>query len=384
MAENQDGTEKTEEPTAKKLQKARDQGDVARSRELTTFVMTFGAALFLYFFGAGMLADFEQIFKMGLSFERDHAYDINKLADRVFGMIIESIWMIVPFLSLMVLVAVVSSTLLGGWNFSTQAMSPKISKMNPISGLKRMVSMNALMELLKAFAKFTLVGLVAGFFLWYSYLEVLSIGAEPPKQGLAHAGQMIVEAFIIVSLALLVIAAIDVPFQMYQHNTKLKMTKQEVKDEQKQQEGSPEVKARIRQVQQETAQKRMMQKVPDADVVITNPTHFAVALKYDADDMAEPMVLAMGTDFLAAQIRTMAQEHDITIVQAPTLARALYYNAQVDQPIPYDLFRAVATILAYVFQLREGKPTQKVDFDHLPIPPGMKTSETPSTDQQAE
>ncbi|MDR9499081.1 MAG: flagellar biosynthesis protein FlhB [Hydrogenovibrio sp.] len=380
MAENQDGTEKTEEPTEKKLREAREKGDVARSRELTTFVMTFGAAVFLYLFGGDMLVKFEGIFKRGLSFDRAHAYDFGMLSNRVIGMVIESLWMIAPFLLLMVLIAIISSALLGGWNFSTQAMAPKLSKMNPLSGLKRMVSMNALMEFLKAFAKFTLVSIVAGFLLWYSYQEVLSLGAESSKQGLAHAGQLITEAFIIVSLALLVVAAIDVPFQMHQHITKLKMTKQEVKDEHKQQEGSPEVKARIRQVQRETAQKRMMQQVPEADVVITNPTHFAVALKYEADEMSEPVVVAMGSDFMAAQIRTLAQENDIPIVEAPPLARALYYNAEVDRPIPYDLFKAVATILAYVFQLKEGKPTQSVDFDNLPIPDAMQTAAPPSTD----
>lgn len=373
MAENEDGTEKSEEPSDKKLREAREKGQVPRSRELASLMMTLGAALFLYFFGIGMAEDIQKIFIAGLSFDRSHAFDTQMLANRILGLVVQAIFLVLPFLMFMVLIALVSGTLLGGWNFSTQAMSPKISKMNPISGLKRMVSMQALMELIKALGKFVLVSLVAVYFLWYSYEEILSIGVEPVKMALGHSAKMIIEAFIFVSLALIVIAAIDVPFQIHQHINQLKMTKQEVKEEFKQQEGSPEVKGRIRQLQREMSQRRMMQKVPEADVVITNPTHYAVALQYDADTMDEPMVLAIGSDFMAAQIRTMAKEHDIPIIEAPPLARALYHNAEPGRPIPFQLFKAVATILAYVYQLREGQKAKPVDFKNLPIPEEMQT-----------
>jgi len=298
------------------------------------------------------------------------------------ALVIHSIYMSLPFLLLMMLVAIVSPMLLGGWNFSAQAFAPQINKLNPITGIKRMFSMNALMELFKAFAKFTLISIVAAFFLWYAYEEVLTIGLEPPKQALAHSAKLIIEAFIFVSLSLIVIAVIDVPFQVYQHISQLKMTKQEVKEEFKQQEGNPEVKGRIRQIQREMSQKRMMQKVPEADVVITNPTHFAVALKYDPDTMAEPTVLAMGIDFLAAEIRTVATANNIPVIEAPPLARALYYNAEVDQPIPYDLFKAVASVLAYVYQIKDGKSSgAAVDFGSLPIPETMKTEQNASAVQ---
>ena len=373
MAENEDGTEKTEEPSEKRLREAREKGQVPRSRELSTLMMTLSAAIFLYFFGYFMAQDLEVIMVQGLQLDRDHAFDLHMATSRIIALVETSIYMVLPFLLLMVVIAIVSSTLLGGWNFSSQAMAPKISKMNPISGIKRMFSLNALMELLKAFAKFVLISIVATFFLWYTYEEVLVLGLEPIDQALAHSAELVLEAFIFVSLALIVIAAIDVPFQVYQHISQLKMTKQEVKEEFKQQEGSPEVKSRIRQVQREMSQKRMMQKVPEADVVITNPTHFAVALKYDADSMLEPMVLAMGIDFMAAEIRTIAIDNDIPIIEAPPLARALYYNAEIDQPIPYDLFKAVASVLAYVYQLRDGKSVQAVDFEQLPIPENMQT-----------
>lgn len=375
MAENEDGTEKSEEPSDKKLREAREKGQVPRSKELTTLLMTLGAAVFLYLFGDVIIRDFSIIFTQGLSFDRSHAFDMKMATNLILGMVMHSILMILPFLSLMVLIAIISPMLLGGWNFSTQALAPKLSKLNPVSGIKKMFSMNALMELSKALAKFVLVSAVAGYFLWHSYEEVLSIGLEPTKQAMAHSAQLIVEAFIFVTLSLLVVAAIDVPFQMHQHITQLKMTKQEVKEEHKQQEGSPEVKGRIRQLQREMSQKRMMQKVPEADVVITNPTHFAVALKYAPDEMPEPMVLAVGSDFMAAQIRTLAKEHNIPLIEAPPLARALYYNAEIDRPIPYDLFRAVAAILAYVYQLKDGKSTKSVDFSHLPIPKEMQVDE---------
>ena len=374
MAENADGTEKSEEPTEKKLREAREKGQVPRSKELSTLLMTLSAAVFLYFFGGGMVENFEYIAKQGLSFDRAHAFDLKMLTNRVLDMMVHAIYLVMPFLAVMVFIALFSPMLIGGWNFSAKAMSPKISKMNPIAGLKKMVSKNALMELFKALAKFSLINLVAAYFLWHSYEEVVSIGLEPIRIALEHSGSLIVEAFIFVSLALIVVAAIDVPFQVHQHITQLKMTKQEVKEEHKQQEGSPEVKGRIRQLQREMSQKRQMQSVPDADVIITNPTHFSIALKYDPT-MAEPEVLAIGADFLAAQIRTIAVENDIPIIEAPPLARALYYNAEVDQPIPYELFKAVAAVLAYVYQLRDGKKADKVNFETLPIPKEMKTEE---------
>jgi flagellar biosynthetic protein FlhB len=373
MAENEDGTEKSEEPSEKKLREAREKGQIPRSRELTSLLMTLSAAVFLLVYGSVMLTDMAQITVKGLSFDRDHAFDLLKMWDLIQAMLIASILMILPFMLLMALIAIISPMLLGGWAFSTQALAPKFSKLNPISGIKRMFSAKALLELFKALAKFGLVMSIATLFLYMVFAEVLGLASEPLHQALSHAGSLIVQAFIFVSLSLIIVAAIDVPFQLWDHNRQLKMTKQEVKEEYKQQEGNPEVKGRIRQLQREMARNRMMQKVPEADVIVTNPTHFAVALKYDPESMAEPLVLAMGVDFMASQIRTIAREHNIPIVEAPPLARALYYNAEVDRPIPYDLFKAVAAILAYVFQLKAGGKVAATEFSDLPIPETMKT-----------
>ena len=373
MAENEDGSEKSEEPSDKKLREAREKGQIPRSKELTTVLMTLSAALFFYLFGDTMMANFEIILKSGLSFDRDIAFDTVKLFNYITAILISALWMIAPFLLAMTFIAIVSPMLLGGWAFSTKALAPNFSKLNPVSGIKRMVSMNALMELFKALAKFLLVISMATGFLYLVFPEVVGLAVEPKMMALAHSAELIIEAFIFVSLSLLIVAAIDVPFQMWSHTNQLKMTKQEVKEEFKQQEGNPEVKGRIRMLQREMSQRRMMQKVPEADVVITNPTHYAVALQYKPDEMQEPVVLAMGVDFNAAQIRTIAQEHNIPMVEAPPLARALYYNAEVERPIPYELFKAVATILAYVFQLKDGGRTNDVDFKNIEIPNDMQT-----------
>ena len=373
MAENDSGQEKTEEPSEKKLREASEKGQIARSRELTTFLMVISASLFLYFFGAGMIQSFEVIMVNGLSFDRDHAFDLAKMLDLIIALVVESIMLLMPFFILMVFVAIIGSSLLGGFNFSAQAMSPKFSKLSPLQGIKRMLSTQALMELFKALAKFTLVLAVAIYFLWHVYEEVIAIGSQALHAALAHSAKIIIEAFIFVSLALIVVAIVDVPFQIWQHTTQLKMTKQEVKEEYKQQEGNPEVKGRIRQIQREMSQRRMMQKVPEADVIITNPTHFSVALKYEQDSMRAPVVLASGVDFMAAQIRTLAKEHNIPIIEAPPLARALYYNAEIDQPIPDSLFKAVAAVLAYVFGLRDNKRTKPLDVSSLDIPNDLKT-----------
>lgn len=375
MAENADGSEKSEEPTQKKLDDARGKGQIPRSRELTTLLLTLSAAVFLLVYGGQMMSEFIALMTKGLSFDRDIAFDLLKLFDLVIAIIIAAIYMVLPFFLLMVLIALVAPTLLGGWAFSAKAMAPKMSKLNPVSGIKRMFSSTALIELFKALAKFILVIAMAVYFLYQTFGEVLGLGLEPLESALMHSATLIIQAFIFVSLSLIIVAAIDVPFQLWKHNSQLKMTKQEVKEEHKQQEGNPEVKGRIRQVQREMSQSRMMQKVPEADVIITNPTHFAVALKYDPDIMPEPLVLAIGSDFMAAQMRTIATENNITIVEAPPLARALYYNAEIDRPIPYDLFKAVASVLAYVYQLKETGKAEDVNFAELPIPSNMKTEQ---------
>lgn len=384
MAENEDGQEKTEDPSEKRLRESREKGQVPRSKELGTLLMMLISALWLLWLGAGMIESFEVMLKGGLTLDRDHAFDMKKAGELIFAQVEAGLWLIIPFLLAMGVVAVIANILVGGWNFSTQVWVPKFDKLDPIKGIGRMVSMNALVELVKALLKFLMLTVVAVLFVYSVLHELMLLGREASEPGLAHAGTLLVQAFLVMTLGLIVIALIDAPYQLWHHNEQMKMTQQEVKEEFKQTEGNPEIKGRIRRMQREMAMRRMMQDVPKADVIITNPEHYAVALQYDMDSMREPLVLATGIDFNAAQIRTIAQQHDIPIVRSPALARALYYNAEAGRPIPVSLFAAVAQVLSYVFQLKEKRIASLPDLTRVAVPAelkqspdGAQTTETP-------
>jgi flagellar biosynthetic protein FlhB len=375
MAENADGQEKSESPTDKKLADARKKGQLPRSKELGTLLIMLLSAAWFVFLGPQMIDDFVKTTTGGLSFDRDHAFDIKKASDLVFAQLKAALWMVFPFMIAMLMMAVLSNILVGGWLFSTEVMAPKLSKLNPIAGIKRMFSVKALIELLKALLKFVLMSVIAILFIYSTLYELRLLGTVEVAEGMANAGDLLVQAFLVMTLGLIVIAVIDAPYQLWHHAEDMKMTLQEVKDEYKQTEGSPEIKGRIRRMQREMAQRRMMQDVPNADVIITNPEHYAVALQYDATggDTA-PKVVAMGIDFLAAQIRSIATEHKIQIVRSPALARALYYNSEIGEVIPRTLFTSVAQILAMVYQLRDKKISKLDDFSNLPVPADLKQS----------
>lgn len=374
MAENADGQEKSEEPTSKKLEDSRKKGQVARSKELATMLIMMIASLWLLWLGPQMMVDFERMMIMGFSLERDHAFDMKRAGDLIFAQFEAAFWLTLPFLLAMMVMAIVANIIVGGWLFSTEVMAPKFSKLNPIAGIKRMFSLHALVELIKALLKFFLMSVLAVLFIYSTLREVYHLGLIEVEPGLASAGEILAMALVVMSLGLIVIALIDVPYMLWKHNEDMKMTLQEVKDEFKQTEGNPEIKGRIRRMQQEMAMRRMMQDVPTADVIITNPEHYAVALKYDNEKMNAPIVLGMGIDFMAAQIRSIATKNNIEIVRSPALARALYYNSEVGQVIPRQLFMAVAQILAMVFQLKERKITQLPTFDDVVVPADLKQS----------
>lgn len=374
MAENADGQEKSEAPTSKKLEDSRKKGQVARSKELATMLIMVIASLWLLWLGPQMMVDFERMMIIGFSLERDHAFDMKRAADLIFAQFEAALWLIFPFVMGMMVMAIVANILVGGWLFSAEVMAPNFSKLNPIAGIKRMFSLHALVELIKALLKFFLMAVLAILFIYSTLREVYHLGLIEVEPGLASAGEILAMALVVMSLGLIVIAVIDVPYMIWKHNEDMKMTLQEVKDEFKQTEGNPEIKGRIRRMQQEMAMRRMMQDVPTADVIITNPEHYAVALKYDGEKMNAPVVLAMGMDFMAAQIRTIATQNNVEIVRSPALARALYYNSEVGQVIPRQLFVAVAQILAMVFQLKERKINQLPDFDDVVVPTELKQS----------
>lgn len=370
MAENQDGQEKTEEATPKRQEEARNKGQVPRSRELTTMAMLLMAAIAMTFMGERMVAQLGDIMRLGLAVERAKIFDPWSVIE-LFGQAVSlGILLMLPFLVLMVATALAAPVALGGWAFSTEALAFKFDKLNPVTGLKRIFAARGVMELVKALAKFLLIGLIGALLLWHFLPQLMGLGREDPAVGLAHAGQILSRSFVILSASLALIAAIDVPFQLWDHAKNLKMTRQEVRDEHKNTEGKPEVKAKVRTMQREIAQRRMMSEVPKADVVITNPTHYAIALRYDADKMAAPVVVAKGVELVASQIRTVAVANKVPIFEAPPLARALYYSTEIDQQVPAGLYLAVAQVLAYVFQLRatvRGGPVP-VPPEDIPVP----------------
>lgn len=358
MAEEENGQEKTEDATFKRLEKAKDEGQVARSRELGTTLLLMTGGFCLLIFGSDLSAKIQSVMTTNFTFDRVSAMDPNRMISHL-SLSIEALLSVVgTILVLLMLAGALGAIGLGGWIFSPKPIQPKLSRLNPISGLKRMFSLKSLVELLKATAKFLLVALVASLILYQMKGDLLSIGQQSIRPAISHASWIIIWSAIGMSAATILIALIDVPFQIFDNAQKLKMTRQQVKDEFKDSEGKPEVKSRIRQLQRELAQTRMMSAIPDADVIITNPEHFSVALKYDAEGLSAPIVVAKGADQIAIKIREVASAHKVPIMQSPPLTRAIFYSTEIDQVIPAKLYLAVAQVLAYIYQLRQ-RPTYR-------------------------
>jgi len=353
-----DEQERTEQPTARRLSKAREDGQVARSTELPAAAIVIGSLLILLLLGGWMVNHLSAVFAHGFVFDRK-TLDRPQLLPTVFGgQLGEAFTLILPIILFTLVAAIAASGMTGGYLFSLKAAAPKASKLNPVAGLKRMFGTHALVELSKALLKFTLVTTV----LWMSvasHMDTLinlgRMGLEPAMQ---TAGSMIAQSALWIALSLAAIALIDVPYQKHAFNKRMRMTKQEIKDEFKDMEGRPEVKAQIRRRQREMANQRMIQRIQDADVVITNPEHFAVALEYDPSGDGAPVLVAKGTDHMAARIREEAGLHGVHIFEAPPLARALYFTTDLEKQVPEELYHAVAQVIAYVFSLEAKTPGQ--------------------------
>ena len=355
MAENE-GQERTESPTQKRLDDARKKGNIPRSRELNTAAVMLVGGGALYFLGPRMGAQFHGLMQQALSLSRDQALDTTFMTNSLASAAGQALWILIPPLALLFVAALLAPLALGGWSFSGEALTPKFERLNPIAGVKRMFSLRSLIELVKAIAKFAVVAIVAVIVLKGDASELLGLGSEPVHQAIGHAAKICGSALLTITCALLVIAGIDVPYQLWQYHSDLKMTREEIREEMKESEGSPEVKGRIRQLQQEAASRRMMADVPKADVVVTNPTHYAVALRYDDKRMRAPVVVAKGKDLVAARIRELATEHNVPIFEAPPLARVLHRSVDIGREIPATLYVAVAQVLSYVFALRSLTP----------------------------
>ncbi|MES9871603.1 MAG: flagellar biosynthesis protein FlhB [Candidatus Sedimenticola sp. 6PFRAG7] len=379
MAENENGQERTEQPTAKRLQDAKRKGQVARSRELNTMMITLIGGMALVGMSGHFGESMGEMMTGSFTIARPDIYDPMAMLRRLMVAIQDSLLMLAPFFAVIIALAIVSSVALGGITLSTQAMAPKMSKLNPLKGMKRVFSVKGLVELAKALAKFLLVGGATALALWLTLDDFIRLSGRELIPAMVEMGELVGWSFVLISLTLIIIAMADVPFQLWDHKRQLKMTRQEVKEEMKDTEGRPEVKGRIRQLQREFAMRRMMEEVPKADVVVTNPTHYAVALRYDQNRMLAPKVVAKGMNLIAANIREIAEENNVTIVESPMLARAIYFHTELDEFIPAGLYFSVAKILAYVFQLRiyatDGglKPEAPTD---LPIPEDLQVPES--------
>ncbi len=350
MAEDSD-LERTEEATPQRIQKAREDGQIARSQELTTFTLLLTAAAGLVFMGNNLMEKLLNIMREGIQMERELAFHTDLMLNRFYQLAVESLWTLAPLLVLLIIAAFFAPMLLSGWLFSSKALMPDFKRINPISGFGRIFSVHSLTELFKAIAKTVVVGSVAALVIWGNKEAVLALISIPVNSGITRTGELLVLSFLLITGAMILIVAIDVPFQLWSHAKKLRMTKEEIRRESKESEGDPLVKGRIRSLQREAARRRMMSEVPEADVIVTNPTHYAVALKYK-NSMRAPKVVAKGVHLLAARIRELGEENHVPILEAPPLARALYHHADLDAEIPEKLYTAVAEVLAYVFHLK--------------------------------
>jgi flagellar biosynthetic protein FlhB len=364
-----DSAEKTEEPTGRRLEKARSEGQLPRSIELPVAAMSLGAVGFFSLMGGWLFNGMSQLFVSQLEFDRKITDKAELLPGLFAQAVVDAFLLILPIMLLMYFIAIVSTVLSGGLVFSMGMVMPKFSKLNPLSGLQRIFGMKSLIELGKSIAKFVVVGGILLLQVSNHMDELLNLANMDLNQAMAIAGKLIVDACFWLAMGLVLIALADVPIQQYQVHKKLMMSRQEVRDEMKDSEGRPEVKQKIKQRQREMANNKMMAKVKDADVVITNPQHFAVALSYDPNGEGAPILLAKGSDEMARRIREEAQAHAVELFPAPELARALYFTTQVDDPIPEGLYHAVAQVIAYVFSLNQSYAAGEGVMKPVPVVP---------------
>jgi flagellar biosynthetic protein FlhB len=373
MAEESD-QERTEAPSPQRLEKAREDGQVPQSRELATFVVLMTGGATLWMMASGLGQTMSHIVRSGLQFNPGIARDSSHVMAQLSNQFFEAALALAPFLALVVIATLASPLLLRGWLFSTKAIMPDFKRLNPLSGIKRVISSQGLVELVKSLAKVGLLGGVAFWLIWSNLGAIFSLSLETPSQAIQHMGDIIGRVFLLASGAMIFIVVLDLPYQLWSYYNKLKMTKEQLRQESKESEGDPHIKARIRAQQREVARRRMMAEIPTADVVVTNPTHFAVALKYSEGKMRAPRVVAKGADAVAARIRELAAEHKVPLLEAPPLARALFRHTELGDEIPATLYAAVAEVLAYVFQLRHFQQVGGAYPDAptaLPVPPEL-------------
>lgn len=373
MAEESD-LEKTEAATPRRLEKAREEGQVARSRELNTFLLLACGVSMLWFLGEHLFRSFRGVLRAGLWFDPQVARDTGVMTVSAAKSAFQALTSLLPLFGALVVVAIFSSVALGGLVFSSKALQPKFERLNPIKGVTRMFSAQTLVELIKTLAKAAVIGGIGAAVIWNYREDMIALMHTTPSEALTGGMRLVALCCALIVGALILVVAIDAPWQLWSHFKKLRMSRQDVKQEHKESEGDPHVKGRIRQQQRAMASRRMMAEVPKADVVVTNPTHYAVALTYSEQGTGAPRVVAKGSGLVAARIREIAQEHKVPLLSAPPLARALHHHVEIGQEIPVALYGAVAQVLAWVYQLRTWQPGIGMPPERpgdLPVPPDM-------------
>jgi len=358
MAEEaEQGGERTEEPSQRRLQEAREHGQVPRSRELTNFATMIGGSVLLIATGSGVAGRMSGLMRYFMQIDAGRLTDPRSMMSSLGEAAIIGLGALLPIFGALIALVLLASVALGGWNFSPGALVPDFTRLSPLAGVKRLLGLRGATELGKALLKCLLVGGVSAAVVAWLFGDVLALGRMAPRAAIGRGASLLSWAFVWLCASLALVAMVDVPLQLFQYRRSLRMTRQELRDEAKEHDGRPETKQRIRQMQQAMARRRMMHKVPTADVVIVNPTHFAVALKYDANRMRAPQVIAKGADFVAQNIRRIAEEHRVPIFESPKLARALYRSTDLNREIPAGLYLAVAQVLSYIFRVRTVNPT---------------------------
>ena len=381
MAEDND--DKTESPTPQRLEKAREEGQIPRSRELTSLLILLVGVCIIWIGGESLARRLAALLSSGLRFDHRIINDPNLILGQIILLIREAMLGLLPLIAGVAVVALIGPVMLGGLVFSGKSLSLKLDKLNPLPGIKRMFSAQSAAELVKALLKAALVGSVTGFYLWSHWPDMMHLISQSPLTAMGNALNLVGLCALLVALGVIPMVGFDVFWQIHSHIKKLRMSRQDIRDEFKQSEGDPHVKGRIRQMQRAAARRRMMADVPKADVIVTNPTHYSVALQYDESKMSAPKVVAKGAGLVALRIRELAAEHRVPVLEAPPLARALYRHADIGQQIPGQLYAAVAEVLAWVWQLKRwrlagGQRPQKPE--NLPVPEALDFMNEKDTD----
>lgn len=381
MAEDSD--DKTEAPTSHRLEKAREDGQVPRSKELTSILILVVGISIIWIGGEAFARRLSMMLSVGLRFDHNIVNDPNLILSQIILLIKNAVYALLPLIMGVVIMAILAPLMLGGLVFSGKSLQFQFSKLNPLSGIKKLFSAQVAAELVKAMMKALLMGSVAGFYLWHKWPDMMRLMTEAPVTAMASAMNIAGMCCLLVVLGIIPMVGFDVFWQIYSHIKKLRMSRQDIRDEFKQQEGDPHVKGRIRQMQRAAARRRMMADVPKADVIVTNPTHYAVALQYDENKMSAPKVVAKGSGLIALRIREIGTENRIPMLEAPPLARALYRHAEIGQQIPGQLYSAVAEVLAWVWQLKRWRLTggqRPVKPENLPVPEALDFMNEKDTD----